>query len=61
MKSYKTIFNVANSVCEMFNLKMVRLDIQSFKMGTIEGYVGYLDTDDGKTIIIRTDGTFEYR
>lgn len=61
MKTYKNIFNVADSICEMFGLVMDRLDIQKYKVGTIEGYCGYLYTEDGKTILIRGDGTFEYR
>lgn len=58
MEEVRRIYNIAESIITITGGKAVRLDIQSFTAGDIEGYVGYLDTDDGKRYRIRTDGTF---
>ena len=59
MEKVRRIYNSADSIITLTGRKAVRLDIQSFTAGDIEGYVGYLDTDDGKRFRIRPDGTFE--
>lgn len=59
MEKVRRIYNIAESIITLTGSKIIRLDIQSFKAGEIEGYVGYLDTDENKRYRIRPDGTFE--
>lgn len=59
MEKVKRIYNTAESIINLTGATVNRLDIQSFKCGCIEGYVGYLETADNITYRIRPDGTFE--
>lgn len=57
-----TVIKVMESLVEMNGWKVERFDIQHYKYsGGIEGYVGYLDVEGKKTILIRGDGSFEYK
>ena len=56
----KTIYRIATSLCDMNNWEIDRLDIQRWKLGDFEGYVGYLYVNDN-VIRIREDGSFEYK
>lgn len=56
-----TVMNVFKSLVKLNNYNVKRFDIQAFDYGHgIEGYCGYLYTDD-ITIIIRGDGSFEIK
>jgi hypothetical protein len=59
IEEVKRIYNVAESIITLTGSKVIRLDIQSYKLGDVEGYVGYLDTDKNKRFMIRMDGTFK--
>lgn len=62
MDKMKVVMNVAESLCKINGWKIERLDIQHYSHmdGMIQGYTGYMYIN-GKCIIIRGDGTFEYR
>ena len=61
MENMNVIINVAKSLCKLNNWKVERLDIQQYSMmdGKFSGYTGYLYVN-GKCLIIRGEGTFEY-
>lgn len=57
------VMQVMKSLVSMFGWTVLRFDVQSYNYGHgIEGYAGYLDVEEleGKRIIIRSDGSFEY-
>lgn len=56
----KTIYHIAMSLCSINDWEIKRLDIQKWQLGEFEGYTGYLYVND-KIIMIRGDGTFEYK
>ena len=56
-----TVMKVFESLVKLNNYNVTRFDIQHYNYGNeIEGYCGYLYTED-KTILIRGEGSFEIK
>ena len=61
-KKMATVIKVMESLVKFNNWKVERFDIQAFNYGHgIEGYAGYLKVEGHDMIIVRGDGSFEYR
>lgn len=58
-----TVIRVMESLVKLNDWKVERFDIQAYDYGGgCEGYVGYLRIEGiDKTLIIRKDGSFEWR
>lgn len=56
----KTVMRVMESLVKMNGWTVTRFDLQHFNYNGIEGYAGYLDTQETERIVIHDDGSFEY-
>lgn len=62
-KQMIVVMEVMKSLVSMFGWTVLRFDVQSYNYGNgIAGYAGYLDVEEleGKRVVIRSDGSFEY-